>query len=324
MLSLLKVTFISFSLIVTVLFVYLKIMYHHKERNNNVNNNNNNNKYNNVKDINSVISLLKEDSHASVKTGDTIVKENVRKVCPSGSREPSVHKDAINKLFTRVTTLSKFKKYTPVIHNSDPWVVTFDTFLTDEEADMVIQMSQGHFSPSALAGAEQINQNYRRSESFGCDHHNKCIEHESIKPIIDRMHEVTDINMKHTEDLTVTHYNIGGFYGRHHDYILEESMPKSWKNCGPRTFTFLVYLNDVEEGGETKFFHLDLKQQEVAVKPKKGRAILWPNTFNDNPFEKDERTAHEALKVLKGEKYILQTWFYMYDYASNIDNNCCG
>ena len=46
--------------------------------------------------------------------------------------------------------------------------------------------------------------------------------------------------------------------------------------------------------------------------------------FNDNPFEKDERTAHEALKVLKGEKYILQTWFYMYDYASNIDNNCCG
>ena len=57
MLSLLKVTFISFSLIVTVLFVYLKIMYHHKERNNNVNNNNNNNKYNNVKDINSVISL---------------------------------------------------------------------------------------------------------------------------------------------------------------------------------------------------------------------------------------------------------------------------
>ena len=56
MTSLLKVTFISFSLIVTVLFVYLKIMYHHKERNNNVNNNNNNNnnKYNNVKDINRV------------------------------------------------------------------------------------------------------------------------------------------------------------------------------------------------------------------------------------------------------------------------------
>ena len=149
--------------------------------------------------------------------------------------------------------MSKFKKYTPVIHNSDPWVVTFDTFLTDEEADMVIQMSQGRFSPSALAGAEQINQNYRRSESFGCDHHNKCIEHESIKPIIDRMHEVTDINMKHTEDLTVTHYNIGGF-GRHQDYILEESLPKSWKiwTC---TFTFLD-LNDVEEGGETKFFIL--------------------------------------------------------------------
>ena len=81
---------------------------------------------------------------------------------------------SINKLFTRVTTLSKFKKYTPVIHNSDPWVVTFDTFLTDEEADMVIQMSQGRFriythqtTEAAVYNKHADNQNWlKRMSTF--------------------------------------------------------------------------------------------------------------------------------------------------------------
>ena len=39
------------------------------------------------------------------------------------------------------------------------------------------------------------------------------------------------------------------------------------------------------------------------MQPKKGRAVLWPATFNERPFEKDARTHHEALPVLKGIKY---------------------
>ena len=39
------------------------------------------------------------------------------------------------------------------------------------------------------------------------------------------------------------------------------------------------------------------------MQPKKGRAVLWPATFNERPFEQDARTHHEALPVLKGIKY---------------------
>ena len=39
------------------------------------------------------------------------------------------------------------------------------------------------------------------------------------------------------------------------------------------------------------------------MQPKKGRAVLWPATSNERPFEKDARTHHEALPVLKGIKY---------------------
>ena len=116
------------------------------------------------------------------------------------------------------------------------------------------------------------------------------------------MHEVTDINMKHTEDLTVTHYNVGGFYRRHHDYILEESMPKSWKNCGPRTFTFLVYLNDVEEGGETWFPKLGVK-----ISPKPGKAALWHN-LNEEQTAFHPMSEHAGTPVIKGEKWAINVW----------------
>jgi hypothetical protein len=53
-------------------------------------------------------------------------------------------------------------------------------------------------------------------------------------------------------------------------------------------------LNDVEEGGETRFNQLNLD-----VKPRRGRAILWPSVLNEDPNVKDFRTEHEALAVTK-------------------------
>ena len=50
------------------------------------------------------------------------------------------------------------------------------------------------------------------------------------------------------------------FYRRHHD----SSDGKSNKPAGHRILTFFLYLNDVEEGGETRFTTLD-----IDVKPKK-------------------------------------------------------
>jgi hypothetical protein len=58
--------------------------------------------------------------------------------------------------------------------------------------------------------------------------------------------------------------------------------------------TLFLYLNDVEEGGETRFTQLNLD-----VKPRRGRAILWPSVLNEDPNVKDFRTEHEALVVTK-------------------------
>ena len=65
----------------------------------------------------------------------------------------------------------------------------------------------------------------------------------------------------------------------------------------PRAFVFSIYLNDVEEGGETEFLHFSKR-----VKPKTGRIVIWPAAF---PY------VHRGNSPLSGEKYILTSWLLL-------------
>ena len=65
----------------------------------------------------------------------------------------------------------------------------------------------------------------------------------------------------------------------------------------PRAFVFTVYLNDVEEGGETEFLHFSKR-----VKPKTGRIVIWPAAF---PY------VHRGNPPLSGKKYILTSWMLL-------------
>ena len=64
-----------------------------------------------------------------------------------------------------------------------------------------------------------------------------------------------------------------------------------------RAFVYSIYLNDVEEGGETEFLHFSKR-----VKPKKGRIVIWPAAF---PY------LHRGNPPLSGEKYILTSWMML-------------
>ena len=64
----------------------------------------------------------------------------------------------------------------------------------------------------------------------------------------------------------------------------------------------MIYLNDVEEGGETFFPFLS-----IAFYPKKGQALIWNNlSFDGMP---NKQTLHQGKPVLKGSKAIITKWF---------------
>jgi len=64
-----------------------------------------------------------------------------------------------------------------------------------------------------------------------------------------------------------------------------------------RVLAYTLYLNDVEEGGETEFLI-----QNMRVKPKKGRVCFFPAHF---PY------LHRGNPPLSEEKYIMTSWFTM-------------
>jgi hypothetical protein len=64
-----------------------------------------------------------------------------------------------------------------------------------------------------------------------------------------------------------------------------------------RSMVFSIYLNDVEEGGETEFLHFSKR-----VKPKKGRIVIWPAGF---PY------VHRGNPPISGKKYILTSWMLL-------------
>ena len=61
-----------------------------------------------------------------------------------------------------------------------------------------------------------------------------------------------------------------------------------------RCLVFMLYLNDVEEGGETEFLY-----QHRRVQPKRDRFVLWPAYFTHT---------HRGNPPLSGEKLILTGW----------------
>jgi hypothetical protein len=82
----------------------------------------------------------------------------------------------------------------------------------------------------------------------------------------------------------------------YHVWHIEHS---SFRFDSKRAFVYSVYLNDVEEGGETEFLHFSKR-----VKPKAGRIVIWPAAF---PY------LHRGNPPLSGEKYILTSWMMLHD-----------
>lgn len=57
------------------------------------------------------------------------------------SKRPDVHKGDIEKTFTRI--LEQYPQYSPTVHSRDPWVVSFDNLLDDDECAGIIEAVGG-------------------------------------------------------------------------------------------------------------------------------------------------------------------------------------
>lgn len=113
------------------------------------------------------------------------------------------------------------------------------------------------------------------------------------------------IPTERSENIQGQYYQVGNEFKPHTDWfnpLRREEWKEYGTKLGQRTWTFMIYLNDIEEGGETVF-----PKYGVNIKPKTGRAVVWLNILPDG--EGDHDTLHWGTPVLKGEKLIITKWF---------------
>jgi hypothetical protein len=105
------------------------------------------------------------------------------------------------------------------------------------------------------------------------------------------------------ETLQVLHYAPGQAFDQHYDYLdpATPGIAEEIAVAGQRIATFLTYLNDGYEGGETSFPLLGLD-----YKGRTGDALVFANITNTG--EMDRRMLHAGRPPTSGEKWLLSQW----------------
>jgi prolyl 4-hydroxylase len=119
-----------------------------------------------------------------------------------------------------------------------------------------------------------------------------------------RLAELSGIDRAFGEPLQGQRYEVGQEFKAHTDYF-EPGGDDFYRYCsdaGQRSWTFMVYLNTVEEGGATRFKVID-----KTVRPESGKLLAWNNRRSDG--SPNPATLHHALKVRKGRKYVITRWY---------------
>jgi prolyl 4-hydroxylase len=201
-----------------------------------------------------------------------------------------------------------------------PWMVVFENALTDEEADIFIELGSkvGYTKSVTNTGAKEkdgtitaIGDTRRTSTTAWCQL--DCAEDPTVLRVMNRIETITGIAETNYEAIQILKYEKDQFYRRHTDYAVDHRT----RAPGVRILTFYVYLSDVDEGGGTHFPELN-----VTVAPKKGRAVLWPSVLNEDPNSREDRTYHEALTVGRGVKYGFNAWIHQRDFKSAGKRGC--
>ena len=121
-----------------------------------------------------------------------------------------------------------------------------------------------------------------------------CFEDPTIKGYLNKVHELTHVPIVNFNEMQILRYKPGQFYKTHGDYIVEDAH----RRRGGRILTLFMYLNNVEEGGETRF-RFEPSMQEIAIKPKAGSVVCFPPTW---------QYPHMGCTPISGPKYVISSY----------------
>ncbi len=118
-----------------------------------------------------------------------------------------------------------------------------------------------------------------------------------------RVAELMNCPLRNGEGFQLLHYHPGAGSAPHFDFLTPGTVANaaSLARSGQRVSSLVIYLNDVERGGETVFPEIGL-----AVTPRQGHAVHFE--YANSRGAVDLKSVHAAAPVEAGEKWVLTKW----------------
>ncbi|WJX55287.1 putative prolyl 4-hydroxylase 9 [Trifolium repens] len=197
----------------------------------------------------------------------------------------------------------------------NPRALYFPNFASVEQCESIIEMARSELTPSRLelreGETEEGTKGVRTSSGMFIS---ASEDKTGILEVIDnKIAKATKIPRTHGEAFNILRYEVGQKYNSHYDaFNPAEYGPQE----SQRMASFLLYLTDVQEGGETMFpFENGLNMNSsydfedcigLRIKPRKGDGLLFYSLFPNGTI--DPTSLHGSCPVIKGEKWVATKW----------------
>jgi prolyl 4-hydroxylase len=179
--------------------------------------------------------------------------------------------------------------------SDSPDIRLFPKFFSPDECEFLIASARPALQPSFVIdpnSGREIPNPIRTSRGVAFPFVD---ENPAIHALNRRIAAATATDVRAGEPVQVLSYAPGQQYREHSDAL---------PNVAPgqqRVLTFLVYLDQDYEGGETAFPALGLK-----VRGRRGDGLLFRSAANDGT--PDPRAVHAGLPVTRGVKHVASRW----------------
>jgi prolyl 4-hydroxylase len=186
---------------------------------------------------------------------------------------------------------------------SSPRVAAIDGFLDAAVCDHLIGRARPRVAPAKVYDLASGNPSHADARSNGAAAFDLLSLDVVMLLVQARIARAMAAPAVALETPSVLHYAVGQSFEPHYDFLdrATPGMAQDMDRAGQRVATFLVYLNDGFEGGETAFPAANLKYRGGI-----GGAVLFHNV--DPGGLPDRASLHAGLPPTSGEKWILSQW----------------
>jgi hypothetical protein len=184
-----------------------------------------------------------------------------------------------------------------VIHE-DPRICKFPNFVSERVCDWLIERARGRLERARVYDAHEQTDvvDDSRTNSFAVFN---AMEADLVHLLVQTRMSVCGQPVSHMEASTVLHYAVGQTIGHHYDFVdpAHPGYAEEVRTRGHRVVTFLVYLNEGYEGGETIFPRIGVRHVG-----QRGEGLLFVNTLPNG--QANLRTLHSGEPPTRGEKWV--------------------